>query len=60
MDFVICLSYVLEYFQVVKYCVIVVLQIMFDSLSDRKIQTLVIRKSLAENCMALHRDFMLL
>ena len=59
MHFIICLTDVLEYFQVVKNGIIIVFQIMLDSLSDRKVQTFIIRKTFVENGMTFHSDFML-
>lgn len=59
-NFVVCLPDVLEYLEVVKDCVVVILQIVFDALSDREIQTFVICQSLAEHGPAGHRDLVLL
>ena len=54
MNLVIGLSDILENLQVVKNCVIVVLQVVLDTLSNRLIQTVVIVKMLFKDNLALH------
>ena len=54
MDFVICLAYVCEYLQIIENRVIVVLQVMLITLSNRLIKALIVVKLLTEDNPALH------